>query len=182
MNTTTLIIIISAAVLLLLIVAIIFIRRSNRKRFKRLQENLNKYKEENENFGSNDKVTIADDDNAVNSSIEEHIEENTDSKPKSEPIIEDYTYDEPTQPKYENKSIKITRPDRRNFYSQKKFTTDTKIDSNSANIVNDDFEEFMNEHSYTRRILDNDIMDKLKKLPPEVKAIILSNVFNKYDD
>ena len=40
----------------------------------------------------------------------------------------------------------------------------------------------MNEHSYTRKILDNDIIDKLKNLPPEVKAIILSNVFNKYDD
>ena len=170
MDTMTLIIIIAAVVLVLLIVAIIFIRRSNRQRFKRLQENLNKYKTENENFGKDNKVIIAKDENAVNTTIDTNIE-NYGNKPKGEPIT-----------KYENKTIKMTKPDRKNFYSQKKFSTDSKLDSASANIVNDDFEEFMNEHSYTRKILDNDIMDKLKNLPPEVKAIILSNVFNKYDD
>lgn len=180
MDTITLIIIIAAVVLVLLVVAIIFIRRSNRKRFKRLQENLNKYKTENENFGKDNKVIIAKDENAVNTTIDTNIE-NYGNKPKGEPIIEDYVFEEPT-PKYENKTIKMTKPDRKNFYSQKKFSTDSKLDSASANIVNDDFEEFMNEHSYTRKILDNDIMDKLKNLPPEVKAIILSNVFNKYDD
>ena len=50
MSSTLLYCIIGGAVLLALIVATIFIRRSNKKRFQRLQENINKYKKENEEF------------------------------------------------------------------------------------------------------------------------------------
>ena len=46
----------------------------------------------------------------------------------------------------------------------------------------DDFEDFMNEHAYSRRIFNKDLLSKLRDLPPEIKAVILSNVFNKYDD
>ena len=45
-----------------------------------------------------------------------------------------------------------------------------------------EFEDFLNEHALSRRILNKDILEKLKDLPPDIKAIILSNVFNKYDD
>ncbi len=181
MDTKTIIIIVVAALLFILIVAVIFIRNSNHKRFKRLQENLNKYKLENENLDNDNKITLSKD-YAVNSTIEDHIQQPTEEHTNhSEPIIEDYVVDEPAKT-FQDDMRQQTKNVRRNFYTQKKFSSETKLDSASANMVNDDFEEFMNEHSFTRKILDGDVMQKLKNLPPEVKALILSNVFNKHED
>ena len=46
----------------------------------------------------------------------------------------------------------------------------------------DDFEDFLNEHSFTRKVLDKDMVAKLNSMPPEVRAMILGNMFNKFED
>ena len=49
------------------------------------------------------------------------------------------------------------------------------------NTRDDDFEQFLNEHSYSRRIFDKTILDSIKDLSPKLKAIIIGNLFDKYD-
>ncbi len=170
MSTTALICIICAGVLLFFILMIVFIRRSNKKRFNKLQENINKYKQENQEFDKNNKITLSKE---TEESKEQVQEENV--QPKEEPLIEDYIDDRflRNQPQREHMNRRTMPARNPNFQMQ-----------NNRNIgqKQDDFEQFLDEHAYSRRILNKDILSKIKDLPPEVKAVILSNVFNKYDD
>lgn len=198
MSMPILIGIICGGVLILLIIPIIFIRKANKKRFKKLQENLKKYKQEKEELEHDDKITLSKDPTEPDpfKTLEEKPEEKADKKEnkaesanKNGPIIEDYVTSSQTksqarrdqtirttmtkQPRnVENKSLA-------DFFASER----AKINQSSAKSEQkDDFEEFLDEHAYSRRILNKDILSKIKDLPPEIKAVILSNVFNKYDD
>ena len=162
MSTTALICIICAGVLLF------FIRRSNKKRFNKLQENINKYKQENQEFDKNNKITLSKE---AEEPKEKAQEEN--AQPKEEPVIEEYIDDRflRNQPQREHINRRTMPARNPNLQMQ-----------NNRNFKQDDFEQFLDEHAYSRRILNKDILSKIKDLPPEVKAVILSNVFNKYDD
>lgn len=191
MNTIALICIICGGILLLFIVAIIFIRRSNKKRFQRLQENLNKYKEENKNFEQDNKITLSKEPEApqneniiqeinepVNIKLENTQQENTEKS--QQPIIEEYDgwHDEPKE--YKRKPQSISNEDF--FKDELRKFIETNEKSKKKPDKTDDFEDFMNEHAYSRRIFNKDLLSKIRDLPPEIKAVILSNVFNKYDD
>lgn len=191
MNTIALICIICGGILLLFIVAIIFIRRSNKKRFQRLQENLNKYKEENKNFEQDNKITLSKEPEAPqNENIIQEINEpagikleNTqqeNTEKSQQPIIEEYDgwHDEPKE--YKRKPQSISNEDF--FKDELRKFIETNEKSKKKPDKTDDFEDFMNEHAYSRRIFNKDLLSKLRDLPPEIKAVILSNVFNKYDD
>ncbi len=169
MSGTLLYCIIGGAVLLILIVAIIFIRRSNKKRFQRLQENINKYKKENEEFDNDNRIVLANDEPE---SEKQEAQPVVHTKPENA-VIEDY-YEEPTKPINQNRK----RSDQYN-YRRNNIKNAVKSQNQSED---DDFEQFLNEHSYSRKILSGDLISKLQDLPPEIKAVILSNVFNKYDD
>lgn len=191
MDLTTILIIIGVAVLAILIIAVIFIRISNKKRFKKLQDNIKKYKAENDNFGNEVNVKVSDDKTATVENptmVEQYVPDNeVPSYQNNPPIIEDYDVDVEDDdddipdfiPRRRN------RDERRNVYGRDRRASSmlnrTHYESND-NDEDDDFEEFLNEHSYSRRILNNDLIKNLKDLPPDIKAIILSNVFNKYDD
>lgn len=191
MDLTTILIIIGAAIIAILIIAVIFIRISNKKRFKKLQDNIKKYKAENDNFGNEVNVKVSDDKTATVENptmVEQYVPENeVPSYQNNPPIIEDYDVDVEDDdddipdfiPRRRN------RDERRNVYGRDRRASSmlnrTHYESND-NDEDDDFEEFLNEHSYSRRILNNDLIKNLKDLPPDIKAIILSNVFNKYDD
>lgn len=191
MNTIALICIICGGILLLFIVAIIFIRRSNKKRFQRLQENLNKYKEENKNFEQDNKITLSKEPEAPqNESVTQETREPVDTKLENtlqedketsqQPIIEEYDgwHDEPKE--YKRKPQSISNEDF--FKDELRKFIETNEKSKKKPEKTDDFEDFMNEHAYSRRIFNKDLLSKLRDLPPEIKAVILSNVFNKYDD
>ncbi len=191
MDLTTILIIIGAAIIAILIIAVIFIRISNKKRFKKLQDNIKKYKAENDNFGNEVNVKVSDDKTATVENptmVEQYVPDNeVPSYQNNPPIIEDYDVDVEDDdddipdfiPRRRN------RDERRNVYGRDRRASSmlnrTHYESND-NDEDDDFEEFLNEHSYSRRILNNDLIKNLKDLPPDIKAIILSNVFNKYDD
>ena len=191
MNTIALLCIICGGILLLFIVAIIFIRRSNKKRFQRLQENLNKYKEENKNFEQDNKITLSKEpEEPQNENIIQEINEpagikleNTqqeNTEKSQQPIIEEYDgwHDEPKE--YKRKPQSISNEDF--FKDELRKFIETNEKSKTKPDKTDDFEDFMNEHAYSRRIFNKDLLSKLRDLPPEIKAVILSNVFNKYDD
>lgn len=191
MNTIALLCIICGGILLLFIVAIIFIRRSNKKRFQRLQENLNKYKEENKNFEQDNKITLSKEPEAPqNENIIQETREPADIKLENtqqenteksqQPIIEEYDgwHDEPKE--YKRKPQSISNEDF--FKDELRKFIETNEKSKKKPDKTDDFEDFMNEHAYSRRIFNKDLLSKIRDLPPEIKAVILSNVFNKYDD
>ena len=191
MDLTTILIIIGAAIIAILIIAVIFIRISNKKRFKKLQDNIKKYKAENDNFGNEVNVKVSDDKTATVENptmVEQYVPDNeVPSYQNNPPIIEDYDVDVEDDdddipdfiPRRRN------RDERRNVYGRDRRASSmlnrTHYESND-NDEDDDIEEFLNKHSYSRRILNNDLIKNLKDLPPDIKAIILSNVFNKYDD
>lgn len=169
MSGTLLYCIIGGAVLLALIVATIFIRRSNKKRFQRLQENINKYKKENEAFDNDNRIVLSKDEPE---SEKQEAQPVVHTKPENA-VIEDY-YEEPPKPINQNRK-------RSNQYNYRRNNIKNAVKSQNQN-EDDDFEQFLNEHSYSRKILSGDLISKLQDLPPEIKAVILSNVFNKYDD
>ena len=184
MDTVTLLCLIGGGVLLLIIIAVIFIRRSNKKRFNRLQENLNKYKQENEKYKTgeqgieeNSKITLANDEES--SANEE--QKQTQIHEEVAPVIEEYVRDD--KPQYYGEQPRKRQVSDEDF---KRFLRENGIGDmgkdNSPKPSKDDFEDFLNEHAYSRRIFGGEILNKLKDLPPEIKAVILSNVFNKYDD
>lgn len=169
MSSTLLYCIIGGAVLLALIVATIFIRRSNKKRFQRLQENINKYKKENEAFDNDNRIVLSKDEPE---SEKQEAQPVVHTKPENA-VIEDY-YEEPPKPINQNRK-------RSDQYNYRRNNIKNAVKSQNQN-EDDDFEQFLNEHSYSRKILSGDLISKLQDLPPEIKAVILSNVFNKYDD
>ncbi len=46
----------------------------------------------------------------------------------------------------------------------------------------DDFESFMNEHSYGRLLADKTLYDQIQDLSPEMKALIFSGIFRPYNE
>lgn len=180
MSKTVIIIIASVSAVVFLALLITFIRISNKRRFKKLQDNLNKFKQEKASLEQGDKVTIAPDEAVVDSGYDNIINVNETKVDKKGPIIENYVVDEPKPTYYQPNTQPMPRPQRRPIYQPKKLDPEpTKVARASRE---DDFEDFMNEHSYSRKILDKNLMNKLKNLPPDVKAIILGNVFNKFED
>ncbi len=49
-------------------------------------------------------------------------------------------------------------------------------------VEKDDFEEFMNQHSYGRMLTDKTLYEQIKELSPELKAILFSGLFRPYDE
>ena len=45
-----------------------------------------------------------------------------------------------------------------------------------------DFETFLNEHAYSRKIFDKTLLEKIREMPPEMKAIVLGNLFDRFND
>lgn len=61
------------------------------------------------------------------------------------------------------------------FFKRKK-NIEKKIDRD------EDFDKFMDEFSYSRAPKNKSLLEQIEKLPPKTKAIILNNIFNKFDD
>ncbi len=198
MSTPLLIGIICGGVLIAIIIAIIFIRRANKKRFKKLQENLQKYKTEKENLEHDNKITLSKDQEntepikAAEEKPAENRIESSEKKVETEkqgPIIEDYvppesTFSQPRrmQPERTTRTRQPRNLENREILDLLNSERSKMNASPQRREQKDDFEAFLDEHAYSRRILNKDILSKIKDLPPEIKAVILSNVFNKYDD
>ena len=166
MNKTTLLILIGVGVFVLLIGFIIIIRINNRKRFKKLQENLKKFRQENENLSQEDKISLPKEEDFDMSSSSDIDFSN-----------KDFGLDE-EQGKFEDFQSVDTSPfSDLNEFSEVQFDMKPTLSKSD-----DDFEKFMNEHSYSRKVFNKPLLEKIKKLPPDVRMLLLSNVFDRYDD
>ena len=165
-KTILIIIGISLGVLIILAVAISSIQR--KKRINKLDESIKKFKEEANKSDVDTRLTIASDigepyieKDEIAEEQEEKLEDDflkEEHMSKRKPIIEDFS------------DLDILNFD------------DDDDEKKSSKRRDDDFEDFLDQHSYTRKIVNKNLLKKFNKLPPETKSIILGNVFNKFDD
>ena len=152
-------------VVLVIVLIAVLAHIHGKKKEKKLDENIKKLKEEKSSLDSVGQLTIIDDE------PKEMKVETVDIEDKKEPAPE------------ESESADIDEDDdfdnmfkdfEMNFNDNKKVRRKKK--------PKDDFEAFLDKHSYTRRVLDKDILKKIQELPPEVKAIVISNIFSRPQD
>ena len=69
-------------------------------------------------------------------------------------------------------------------YLDESKTTSQKIMQKKQNQRDRDkeFDDFMNQHSYSRVVSNKNLIKQMNKLPNKVKALLLGNVFNKFDE
>lgn len=186
--------IIIGACFVLFIVYAICVRISNVKRFDKL-------------FGSNHKKVMQErkDLNFIEpqhktNEIETKIEN------KDQPVIEDYTEDQILTNDFMDsfdfsKNNEINKLDKSHM-TRKYDQIMSRFDSLTANPrqrmdptfsrqkasylkdeeEDDDFESFMNEHSYGRLLADKTLYDQIQDLSPEMKALIFSGIFRPYNE
>lgn len=172
MKTWQIALIVCGALLLLIIMFLVFARMLNKKNNKKLQNNLKKIQQEKEDFENSVKISLND------SSKEKH-EEN------KQPVVEDYLSSEEFEDNQEeenNAESFLEEIELNESFSNSLFNEKEERESILRKKRDEDFQEFMNEHAYSRKILDQNLIAKIKNLPPEMKAIILNSVFDKFDD
>ncbi len=184
MDNKILYIIIGVACLAVIVLAIVFMRISAHKKSKKLQENLDKYKKENATKPVEDTVTLSQDQEWQAVSENEIFgdtpkanekEQEEDQKIDESKIFEEFedmprrSFREPPHP-FREPPRPSREPRPRHNEMQERLNRDRE------------FEEFLNEHAFSRKVMDKSLLEKIKKLPPEIKSVILGNIFNKFDD
>lgn len=184
MDSTLLIVIICASVVVAIGLLILLVHRANKKSAEKLQQNINKYKKLSQQVEINSKVTLPTEEKIETakeeipnkeeiSNKEETLNEvNSVEEANTNPFIEEYV-DEDVYTNFQRDYIKnkiLSANKNRAVQQEKTYSSQ------------DDFEEFLNEHSYSRKIINQDIIANLKDLSPEIKAVIISNLFSRPDD
>ena len=173
------------ALLVLIILTAVFVKVFNDKKGKKLNQVLEEYKKQaKEELDPN--ITISGEQDKIKS-VEEDVKVED-----YQPTIEDYSDQDilnvgddvfPTEKESKEEEDWATFVEKQRA-KQLGNNDDIKFvekRSKSRRNEEDDFEEFLDKYSYTRKIIDKDLLKKLNSLPPEVKEMILGNVFNKYD-
>ena len=170
MDITTILIIIGAGLAALIILAIVVSSVRKKNRINKLDESIKKFKEEANKSDVDTRLTIASD-------VAQPITEEDLITEKQEEKLEDDFFEEEHTPKRRPIVEDFSDLDIFNFNDD-----DDEKKVSKSNKKDDDFEDFLDQHSYTRKIVNKDLLKKFNKLPPETKSIILGNVFNKFDD
>ena len=181
MNKNTLIIVIVCGIVCFFVLSIVIIHLLNKRRNKSLENKLKEFKIEEKKSTEGQKVIISKEQTSQTienlNELQEKEQQDKDVN-ISRPIIEDYIdSQEYVYPQNNNTNNKLKKNN-----IKKSNTKPNSIKKDNNELRDKEFEDFLNEHDYSRKIINHDILEKLKDLPPEIKAIILSNVLNKYDD
>lgn len=155
-----------------------------KKKEHKLDENIKKLKDEKKTLDDSGVLTIASEKIPNGATIEEGVlEDENISKP--EEIVDEKIVDE-KQPDEIDKSVRtFDLPNSEKLDDL--FKSFDNFGKNQEKTIKkrkkkDDFESFLDKHSYTRRIIDKNILKKIQELPPEIKAIVISNIFTRPQD
>ena len=167
MNSRTILILVGVAVVALIVIALVFYALSNAKKKKRLLENLDKIKREKKAQLDNE-VTLQ------TSSTGENVSKDEPFGKIEEPPIEDTPedYEEEPEPQDPFPRAYPRMPDR--SFANSSFNPEFDRD--------EEFEKFLDEHGYSRKIFDKTLLEKIREMPPELKAIVLGNIFDRFND
>lgn len=168
MGTGTILILIGAGLLVILISIIVLNKISSSKKGKKLQENIKKIKQENANFDADVTITLPEE--KVQEEVKEETEENIphqteETLEEQGAVIEDYVTEKEDD-----------------FSEFKDVFKEKKFNPSQNNIEIDDFEEFMNQHSMSRKVINTSLLERIKKLPPDIRMMILGNILDRHDD
>ncbi len=178
MKTWHILLIVGGGILLLLILAIVCIRMANKKRYLRLRDNLQKFQREKEELSR-------EGDNALhNGNIKVELSPPVDPMNNhsfGQPVVEDYA------PEEEVKELPLSEPLPKPQPMPKEIETEplldkTEMEQEGRKKREIEFERFMDEHAFSRKVLDKKMIERLKKLSPEMQQVLLNNIFNKFDD
>ena len=163
MDTTTLLIIIGGGVLLVIIALIVFSIISGKRKAKKLDENLKKIKQETETFDNDKRIILVEDyvDEKKEESSQEMQEKMFAEGAIEEEYVPEFVKEDNTKESFLNKNFGMANHNKESDY---------------------DFEKFMNEHSYSRKVFNKPLLDKIKSLPPDVRMILLGNILDKHND
>ena len=168
MKAWQIVLIVCGVLLLLLILFIVFIRVSNKKRFNRLQENLQKLQQEKEDFDNDNRLSLED-----NFSDKVSFEDETDD-------FDDFAMKKIVQPAMPKEEAFSFEESFKNFES--KPLSKEEAYRKERERRDRDFQDFLNEFAYSRKILDKNLVDKLRGMPPEIQSVLLGSVFEKIED
>lgn len=173
--------------LLLVVFAIIFTVLSNKKSASSLQKSIDKYKGEIALANERDPSILispevpekpaaeqADTQQAQPMQTQTDSLQPHESMPRqSRPIVEPYD---------DEQSVSAEKVSPSYAKAQAKKAMLAQQHQRERQQRHDDFEEFLDEHAYSRRIINKDILSTLQELPPDVKAVLISGLFNKPED
>ena len=168
------IIIASVAVLLILALIVFVSLRKRKKTNIKLDETIKKLKQENEEVTQRQQIEDdkkKEEEAFANITLADDIE---DEFPDINFASQKFQVDEPNFIAQEKEEVNI------NFDDLNKEKSQTQNDQKKTSDQR--YEEFMNEHAFSRRGVDKKLLEQLQSLPPKVKAIVLGNVFNKLED
>lgn len=185
MSSSTIIILVACGVFLLIVLAIVLVHLSNKRRSNNIDSQLKQFKSEQTSAPIDEKIILSKDtpvqtyENVKDAEEKKEVVEAEEKQSSGPPVIEDYINSQEYLGRSTNTNKKITTKPKPYI---RQSNDRIKPNNMSDQMRDKEFEDFLNEHALSRRILNKDILEKLKDLPPDIKAIILSNVFNKYDD
>lgn len=184
----TIILSVAGGIVAFIILCIVIATIHGKKKEHALDENIKKLKAEKESLKDSGSLTIASDEAPAQTETPEgatiesiNIEDNESAKSNEVKNEEDnmqtahLNHDDMFNIA-DDKALEDFLKDLDDDFDYKPKKT-TKKKKNT-----DEFEKFLDKHSYTRRILDKDILKKLQELPPEIKAIVISNIFTRPQD
>ena len=154
----------------LFIVYVIIVRTANsrryNKRFAKTLKSINEY---------NDKINFQEPEEVKSETEENHTEQ----PPQESQQPNENEHDIHAESERYAQMIKRIEERRRRFEERKR---QEEEESEFESKQRDDFEEFMDEHSYSRLFADKTLYEQIKDLSPELKAIIFSGLFKRIDD
>ncbi|MBO5394433.1 MAG: hypothetical protein J6A28_00815 [Clostridia bacterium] len=165
-----------------LVLTVILAKKKGKKNAKKLDENISKFKTEKEEIEKKEQADAEEKKEKEafkNITLTEDVEEEFKDlfQPHLASVKEKDDFDFPELSKADFSNSKF------NDFDDDFFKNLDKPSKKSKALTRDEeFEQFLNEHSFSRRVLDKDILDEIKSLSPKMKAIVLGNVFNKFDE
>ena len=175
---------------LLLIVLIIVIRISNTNRFnKKFKHQMEKLQEEDPNITfeqpKKESTAVSEKSNKRKDKaiVEDYVDEDLfSSSPQESESVSDDELRKKHEERFAKAMKKFEEISKRNKEEREKHGEIEELEEKKLQAETDDFEEFMNEHSYGRLFADKTLFEQIKDLSPEMKAILFSGIFRPYDE
>ena len=176
MSRSLVILIIAAVVLIGIIAAVIsFVTISNKAKSKKLQENIEKYKKENANNGLGENLDLSK--NVLGENVtEEEIFSN-----KQQQVSNDDFFNEDKDLKQSREPQMQTLNDDEDYPRMPDFNSKNNEEQAKRNR-DQEFEDFLDEHAFSRKVFDKNMLEQIQDLSPEQKLMLMENIFGRLDD
>ena len=176
MSRSLIILIIAAVILAGIIAAVIsFVTISNKAKSKKLQENIEKYKKENSNNGLGENLDLSKNVLGENVTEEEIFSNNQQPVSNNEFFAEENNLEPPqdTQMQMSNADEDYPRMPEFNIKDD---------EQQAAKNRDQEFEDFLDEHAFSRKVFDKNMLEQIQELTPEQKLMLMENIFHRIDD